>query len=274
MQSNVVYGMYSGLALLLDVYEPEEPNGYAVVFISGSGWSAPLGLESRELKHSGQEQVYAVPLMEAGYTTFAINHRAAPRFTYPAAIEDAQRAVRFIRRHAQIYGIDKDRIGALGGSSGGHLSLMLGCMPADGDPESGDPLLRESANVQCVVARAAPSNFLADNQSLYGFLSCRPPAADDRTSLEYHIHYEASPISHVTSDSPPTLLTHGTNDDVVAYNQSVIMLEALQRAGVKSELLTIPGGGHGARFGGADEPVPDYVGRSINWMDENLKTDG
>ena len=66
MQSNVVYGMYSGLALLLDVYEPEEPNGYAVVFISGSGWSAPLGLESRELKHSGQVQVYAVPLKQAG----------------------------------------------------------------------------------------------------------------------------------------------------------------------------------------------------------------
>jgi acetyl esterase/lipase len=271
MQSNVVYGMYSGLALMLDVYEPEEPNGYGVIFISGSGWSAPLGMDATPLKRSGQEQVYAVPLMEAGYTTFAINHRAAPRFTYPDAIEDAQRAVRFARHHADAYGIRKDRIGALGGSSGGHLVLMLGCLKADGDPESGDPLLQESANVQCVVARAAPSNFMIDEQSSYAFLRSRPPGDGDTASPEYQIHRNASPVTHVSADSPPALLMHGSNDEIVAYNQSVTMLEVLQSAGVTSELLTIPGGGHGARFSGAQEPVPDYVGRSIAWMDTHLK---
>lgn len=271
MQTNVIYGMYSGLALLMDVYEPEEPNGYGVVFISGSGWSAPLGLDATPLKQSGQEQVYAIPLMEAGYTTFAINHRAAPRFTYPDAVEDAQRAVRFVRHHAGEFGIDPDRIGALGGSSGGHLSLMLGCLAADGDPDSADPLLRENANVQCVVARAAPSNFLIDEQSSYGFLRCRPPVEGDTSSTEYQIHRDASPIFHVSPDAPPTLLMHGDKDDRVAYNQSLVMLDALQKAGAQTELLTIPGGGHGARFSGADEPVPDYVGRSVAWMDTHLK---
>jgi acetyl esterase/lipase len=270
VKSNVVYGMYSGLALLMDVYEPEEPNGYGVVFISGSGWSAPLGLDATPLKHSGQEKVYAVPLMEAGYTTFAINHRAAPRFTYPDAIEDAQRAVRFVRHHAEEYGIRPDRIGALGGSSGGHLVLTLGCRQADGDPDSGDPLLRESANVQCVVARAAPSDFLI-GQTSYAFLRCRPPAEGDTTSAEYQVHRDASPITYVTANLPPTLLMHGDQDDTVAYNQSIVMLDALQKAGVTSDMLTVPGGGHGARFGGADEPVPDYVGRAVGWMDEHLK---
>lgn len=271
MKNNLVYGMYSGLALLMDVYEPEESNGYGVIFISGSGWSAPLGLDATPLKHSGQEKVYAVPLMEAGYTTFAINHRAAPRFTFPDAIEDAKRAVRFVRYHAEAYGIRADRIGALGGSSGGHLALTLGHKQADGDPASGDPLLRESANVQCVVARAAPSNFLIDDQTSYAFLRCRPPAEGDKTSTEYQIHRDASPITYVTADSPPTFLMHGDQDDTVAYNQSVVMLEALQNAGVTSDLLTVPGGGHGARFGGADEPVPDYVGRAVGWLDEHLK---
>ncbi|SVD64341.1 uncharacterized protein METZ01_LOCUS417195, partial [marine metagenome] len=68
-----------------------------------------------------------------------------------------------------------------------------------------------------------------------------------------------------------TFLMHGDQDDVVAYNQSVVMLEALQNVGVMSDLLTVSGGGHGARFGGADEPVPDYVGRAVGWMDEHLK---
>jgi len=271
VKSNMVYGMYSGLALLMDVYEPEEPNGYGVVFISGSGWSAPLGLDSTPLKHSGQEKVYAIPLMEAGYTTFAINHRAAPRFTYPDAIEDAQRAVRFVRHHANEYGIRSDRIGALGGSSGGHLALMLGCKPADGDPGSGDPLLRESANVQCVVARAAPSNFLIDDQTSFAFLKSRPPVEGDTTSVEYQIHRDASPITHVTDSAPPTLLMHGDKDMSVAYNQAVVMFAAFQKAGVTSDFLTVPGGGHGARFRGAEEPVPDYVGRAVGWMDEHLK---
>ena len=272
MKTNVIYGMYSGLALLMDVYEPEEPNGYGVIFISGSGWSAPLGFHSTPLKHSGQEKVYAIPLMEAGYTTFVINHRAAPRFQYPDAVEDAQRAVRYVRHHAKDYGIYPGRIGTLGGSSGGHLVLMLGCKKAEGDPNSDDPLLRESATVQCVVARAAPSNFLVDDQTSYGFLRCRPPAEDDdTTSMEYRIHSEASPITHVNSDASPTLLMHGDRDDTVAYNQSVVMLDALQKAGVTSELLTIPGGGHGPRFTGADEPVPDYAGRAVSWMDSHLK---
>lgn len=271
MQRNVVYGMYSGLALLMDVFEPEEPNGYGVVFISGSGWSAPLGLDAKPLKESGQEQVYAVPLMEAGYTTFAINHRAAPRFAYPDAVEDARRAVRFVRHHADDFGIRADRIGALGGSSGGHLVLMLGCARADGDPESADPILRESAGVQSVVARAAPSNFLIDDMSSYAFLRCRPPAAEDSSSSEYVIHRDASPISHVTPDSPPTLLMHGDADDRVNHNQSVVMLEALQQAGVTADLVTVKGGGHGPRFTGAADPVPDYAGRAVAWMDEHLK---
>ena len=271
MQSNVVYGMYSGLALLMDVYEPEEPNGYGVVFISGSGWSAPLGLNAKPLKHSGQEQIYAVPLMEAGYTAFVINHRASPRFSYPDGIEDAQRAVRFIRYHADAYGVRKDRIGAVGGSSGGHLALTLGCMQADGDPDNVDAYLRESANVQCVVARAAPSNFLIDDQTNYGFLRSKPPVEGDTTSLEYQIHRDASPISHVTSETPPMLLIHGTEDPTVAYNQSVVMHAALQAVGVPSELLSIPGGGHGARFGNPAGPVPDYVGRTVAWMDTHLK---
>jgi acetyl esterase/lipase len=209
--------------------------------------------------------------MEAGYTTFAINHRAAPRFSYPDPIEDAQRAVRFVRHRADEYGIRADRIGATGGSSGGHLVLMLGCLQADGDPESGDPLLRESASVQCVVARAAPSNFLIDDQSSYAFLKSRPPKDGDTSSPEYQINRDASPVTHVTKNAPPTLLMHGDKDLIVAHNQSVVMLEALQKAGVTSELLTIPGGGHGPRFSGATEPVLDYVGRTIAWMDEHLK---
>ena len=271
VERNVVYGMYSGLALLLDVYHPNEPNGYGVIFISGSGWAAPLSLSARPLKESGQEKVYAEPLADAGYTVFAINHRATPRFQYPAAVEDAQRAVRFARHHAERFGINKDHIGAVGGSSGGHLVSLLGTLDGQGVPDDSDPLMRENAKVQCVVARAAPvqlAGIVSPNRALFlGMLVSRRAGPGSTEAQTYH---EASPVNHVSSDDPPFLLIHGDADATVPYKQSEIMRDALQKAGVEIELLTIPGGGHGATFGGVKNP-PDYVGATIDWLNQHLR---
>src|SRR5215510_6949715 len=121
IDSNKIYGMYSGLALLMEVYYPEKPNGFGVVFISGSGWHAPQEYGAEPLSKGQQGKLYAPRLTAAGYTVFSISHRAAPRFRYPAAVEDAQRAVRYVRHHAAQYNIRADRIAAVGGSSGGHL---------------------------------------------------------------------------------------------------------------------------------------------------------
>ncbi|MGH9338140.1 MAG: hypothetical protein ACRD1R_00760 [Acidobacteriota bacterium] len=75
VEPDVTYGMYSGLALLMDVYHPENPNGYGVIYISGSGWHAPLAYGPGPLKKSDQVKLYARTLSEAGYTVFALNHR-------------------------------------------------------------------------------------------------------------------------------------------------------------------------------------------------------
>src|SRR5499425_452046 len=122
---NVVYGMYSGTALLLDVHYPAKPNGFGIVFIPGSGWSAPLGYAAPPLKESEQVGMYVPSLTEAGYTVFAVTHRATPTFRYPAQVEDAERAVRFVRANASKYGIDPARLGGAGGSSGAHLVSLL-----------------------------------------------------------------------------------------------------------------------------------------------------
>ncbi len=98
VQKNVVYGMYSGLALLMDVHRPEKQNGYGVIFVPGSGWHASLAYDAVPVKET-QITTWG-PLVRAGYTVLAINHRASPGFHYPAAVEDVQRAVRFVRHHA------------------------------------------------------------------------------------------------------------------------------------------------------------------------------
>lgn len=265
IERNIIYGMYSGLALLTDVYHSTDAKGRGIVFIAGSGWTAPLGLDAMPLKDSGQAAIWAEPLAAAGYTVFAISHRAVPRFRYPAPVKDAQRAVRYMRHHAERYGIDPKKIGAMGGSSGGHLASMLGVLDGAGDPQDADPIQRLSAKAQCVVARAAPQDLTLLQRE--GFLGCR--YSDVEGSPENRVHRDASPLYNLTSDAAPFLLVHGDADPVVPVEHSQLMHQALKKLGVPAELLIVPGGGHGPRFG--DPPdAPDYIGAAIAHFDRYL----
>lgn len=89
-ETNVVYGMHYGTALLMDVAYPDSANGYGVLFVPGSGWHETGRYGATPLKELGFVSDREEVLTEAGYTVFTINHRAAPRFTYPAAVEDAR----------------------------------------------------------------------------------------------------------------------------------------------------------------------------------------
>lgn len=268
VESNVLYGMYSGLALLLDVYHPEQPNGYGVIFISGSGWRASQEYNAEPLKQGSQAQLYGPRLAAAGYTVFSISHRAAPRFRYPAQVEDAQRAVRFVRHNAGAFHVRADRIGAVGGSSGGHLVESLGVLDGAGIADDPDPVNRESAKVQCVVARAAPADLARMNVA--EFMGMNRPDPKLRDTVESRIYSQASPLNHVSSNSAPILLIHGDADTSVPFEQSELMEKALRSAGVPTRLLRIPGGEHGPTFPGAKNP-PDYMGEMIAWLDKYLK---
>lgn len=268
IESNVLFGMYSGLALLMDVYHPEKPNGYGVVFISGSGWHAAQEYDAEPLKQGSQAQLYGPRLAAAGYTVFSISHRAAPRFRYPAQVEDAQRAVRFVRHNAARFSVRADRIGAVGGSSGGHLVESLGVLDGAGISDDPDPVNRESAKVQCVVARAAPANLSV--MKVVEFMGMNPPDPKAPKTVEARLYREASPLAHVSSSSAPILLMHGDADQSVPYEQSEMMEKALRAAGVPVQLLRIPGGAHGPTFPGAVNP-PDYMGEMVKWLDRYLK---
>ena len=269
---NVVYGMYSGLALLMDIHYPAQPNGVGLIHVSGSGWSAPLSLDARPLKEAGHVRIEALPLVQRGYTVFTVNHRATPRFQYPAAVEDVQRAARFVRFNAARFGIDPERIGAIGGSSGGHLVSMLGVLPGEGDAQAESEIDRVSAKVQCVVARATPSDFVSGftgsgAASLFLGIRLRTGSAPD--SPEMRIARAASPITHVTPDDPPLLLIHGDQDDVVPYTQSERFRERLVVAGVKTDLIKVGGARHGPSFPGAEQ-APEVGRWAGEWFDAHL----
>jgi acetyl esterase/lipase len=278
VEKNVVYGMYSGLALLMDVHHPDKPNGYGLLLIPGSGWHAPQGYDAIALKDGEAECcsslfVFIPSLLRSGYTLFIINHRAAPRFRFPAAVEDAQRAVRFVRSHAKDYGISAERIGAVGYSSGAHLVTMLGVLDGSGNSTDPDPVNRLSARVQCVVANAPRSDLRNASGATVSFVGQPPPntlgGQDPIASEAYGV---ASPITHVTSASAPLLLIHGDADSTVPFQQSEAMLAAMQRAGAPVKLIRVPGGAHDfARVVSQHPEWPDVFGESVRWLDDHLK---
>jgi acetyl esterase/lipase len=267
-ESNVVFGTYSGLALLMDVYKPASPNGYGIVVIPGNGWHSGLSYSANLLKQSKELSLYLQKLNTAGYTTFVVTHRTAPRFHFPDAVEDVQRAVRYIRQNAASYGIDKDRIGALGGSSGGYLVSMLGTLDGKGNSESQDPVEQQSSKVQCVIALypvTDPAKVDTPNglQTVTSFLGA--PAWLDPKRFR-----DAAPLSYVTADDPPFLLIHGDADEVVPYTQSEAMEAALKKVGVSVKLVRVAGGNHGSGFRGSTQKM-DRPGMSVEWFDTYLK---
>jgi acetyl esterase/lipase len=254
---DVIYGRKYGTALTLDAFRPRrEANGAAVVLvISGGFFSA----------HDAIAPTFIRPLLDRGYTVFAVVHGSQPRYTVPEIIKDIHRAVRFIRHHAGDYGIDRGRIGITGASAGGHLSLMLGTAGDEGNPNDPDLVEREPSRVQAVACFFPPTDLL--NYGMPGHALLRPTdhgppfrAAFDYRELDpssrlwvpitdlerlREITRQISPISHVTPDDAPTLIIHGDADELVPIQQSEGMVEALKRAGVETKLVTRPGSKHG-----------------------------
>src|SRR5215472_7725273 len=128
--ADVIYGKKYGMALTMDVFTPtKNANGAAVIaVISGGFFSRPEMIQP----------VFYSELLKRGYTVFAVLHGSQPKYTIPEIITDLNRAVRFIRFHAKDYHIDPDRIGIVGASAGGHLSLMQGTAGDTGDPKATD----------------------------------------------------------------------------------------------------------------------------------------
>ena len=234
---DVVYGHKYGMALTFDVFTPANANGAAVLNMVSGGW------RSQWRPHDVSQQRYQ-PLLDAGFTVFAVRHGSSPKYVIPEIVPDVRRAVRYIRLNARRLGVDANRLGVWGGSAGGHLSLMLGNASDSGDPSSEDPVLRASNRVAAVVAYYPPVDLRPRIRSASPELTnTRFPALNVDQSEEAAY----SPIAHVSADDPPTLLIHGDSDSLVDVSNSHEIYAAFQEHGVESKVMIIPGAGHGFR---------------------------
>jgi dipeptidyl aminopeptidase/acylaminoacyl peptidase len=280
-QSDVIYGRKFGTTLTMEVFTPTARKGLGVLWVVSSS-----GRSSREqtLQESFERRI--TPLLDRGYTVFAVIHGSAPVFNLQDQVSDVRRAVRFVRQRAAQFGVDGERLGIAGASAGGMLALMVAMHGDDGNGASEDVVERTSDRVQAIGCFFPPTdlmNYGNPGVTVVDLMRERDGRVDatfqfydlDRKTEErqpitarediLRLLREYSPVSHVNAATPPTLLVHGDRDQAVPIQQSRRMIEALHEQKVPSRLLVREGMGHAYPGWEADSAL------LADWFDQHLR---
>lgn len=243
-ESGIVYTHSKGRDLTFDVLRPKRPNGRAVLVLISGNWRS---------RRDPTQDLLGAPLLRHGYTLFMVTHGSQPEYTVMEIVQDLHRATRYIRYHAREYGVDPARFGLIGGSSGGHLSLMLATRGGPGHPDAPDPVDRETSAIQAVAVFYPVTDLLNLGRSTENPGNGGPPKSfvrafgPDSTNLAIWkvIGREVSPIYHVTSNLPPILIAHGDADTLVPIEQSEWFAARAREVNRPVEILVRPGKKHG-----------------------------
>ena len=229
MEASVSYDSHP--ETVLDIFQPVgETKGKrpGVVVIHGGGWIAG----TKEVQWDNFVRRY----LEKGFVVANVEYRLAKSATAPAAVEDSLKAANWFIRNASKYNVDKKRIVVTGGSAGGHLSLMVG-------------MATKSAKLGKPAKVAAVINFygITDVGDQLAGPNMRPYAVtwvpDSPGRLE--LAHRVSPMTYVRRGLPPIMTLHGDADQTVPYEHGVKLTKALNDAGNRTEMISVPQGRHG-----------------------------
>ena len=245
VQPNLTYSTANNVELKLDLYLPQNTAGPVplVVFFHGGGWVA--GNKESTVLH-------LIPYLEMGFAVATVAYRLARVSPAPAAVEDTRCALRWLSCRAKDYKLDMNKVVLTGGSAGGHLALITGMLPA------GNPFDRACATDDNTrwVSGDEPALKVAAIINYYGIVDVEDLLAGPNAK-HYAIEWlgatpnrealarSLSPIQYVRAGLPAIFSIHGDNDKLVPYAHSVRLHEALKKAGVVNEMISVPGGGHG-----------------------------
>lgn len=259
VEKDIEYANPDNQHLQLNMARPEGIGPFpAVVCIHGGGFRA------------GTRQGYDAlikKLAKSGYVAVTVTYRLAPKYHFPAAVYDVKAAVRWLRANAAKYNIDPYRLGATGGSAGGHLAQFLGVTSdrKQFEGDGGNP--EQSSRVACVVNFYGPSDFTKSYGKSVDAAEVLPLFLGGNLEQARRRHIEASPLYWVTPNAAPTLCVHGTKDQYVAFEQAEWLVDRLTAAGVEAELLPMVGSMHGFK-GDVEEKAEAAM---IAFFDAHLK---
>jgi len=233
--SEVEYKNIQGKSLRMDFYHARNSSRRLplLVFIHGGAWS-----------HGDRSEYlgYALHFANLGYATATLTYRFVKDAPYPACVEDVTDAVRFIFENSEKYHYDPDRVALIGGSAGAHLA-MLAAYGWKSSVVKSDSSKNVSNNhqIKALVELYGPVDFTTEyarNQSMVTRLMAHSYAENPQ------LYTEASPLSWVSKEAPPTLILHGTSDSLVPISQAEQLKHKLDSLGVPNVYLPLPGWPH------------------------------
>jgi len=259
MDEDILFSETEHGPLLLDVYRAEDAEDVqpGLVLFYGGGWR-----DGRK----DQLRVYAQHFAQHGYVVATPEYRLREAGHWPNSIHDAKAAVRWMRAHAEEYGVDPERIGVMGNSAGAYLAMMVAYTPDVPAFEGDGGWPEESSAASAVVNIYGPADLTEPERRDHSLLTSYMNGYFDEIPDKYE---EGSPIRYVGPDTPPTCVIHGTVDMLVPVHQSDWLVEALQEHGVPHYYSRIEGWPHAM-------DVVERVNRhtralALAFFDEHLK---
>jgi acetyl esterase/lipase len=238
----------------ITVYLPVSPthSGTAVVVAPGGSYTMLAS------NHEGRQVANWFNAM--GVTAFVLKYRLGPRYHHPIELGDAQRAIRWVRAHADEYGYKSDRVGIMGFSAGGHLASTAGTKFDEGHADSRDPIERLSCRPDFmilaypVISMSAPYTHQESATNLLG------------ENASEGLRRELSSELHVSANTPPTFLFSTTTDTLVPPENTVAFYSALLKAGVPAEVHVFEKGPHGVGLEIGDPLLGEWPMLLRNWL--------
>jgi len=197
-----------------------------IVCIHGGGWQGG----DRKSYHG-----FLKTVADLGYVAATVEYRFTDVAPWPAQIEDVREALEWLVKHADEYGLDRERIGLMGDSAGGHLSLMLGLMPTE---------LKEGLRVRGIVNLYGPTD-MRDLETYAHVRGLFEALVGGKLEEKLDVLADLSPIRYVNRTDPPVLTFHGDQDEIVPIQQAEVLHAALTQAQVPNHFETLRGVGHG-----------------------------
>ena len=204
---------------------------------------------------------------ERGITAFVLRYRLGAKYQYPVPLEDAQRAVRYVRANATKYGVDPDHIGIMGFSAGGHLAAMESVSADTADANATDPIDKASSKPDFVVLGYPWLNAMVPNTSgIITYCSTTPmvKTVPQDKCKEFETKY--SPVKYVTSATPPTFIYITSDDKTVDVQASIDYFEAMRGAKASVEFHSFAHGSHGSGLGSGDPALDLWPGLLDAWL--------
>ncbi len=236
--------------------QPGSENGTAVIVAPGGAYiGLASNLEGRQV---------ADWLSVHGITAFVLRYRLGPKYLYPVPLWDVQRAIRFVRFHAQEYGISPNRIGVMGFSAGGHLAAAAGTLFDIEGPATADAIDHLSSRPDFVILAYPWLNAMQPKQpGFITYCSIIPTIPADKCK-DFESAY--TPILHITAHTPPTFI-YGTSDDKsVPVNASIAYYQALHAAGIPAEIHIFAHGAHGSGLGDSNPALGLWPSLLEAWL--------